>query len=332
VQTSALDLTGDYLGQTKTKVTKQLDEVNGGVLFIDEAYELGQGPYGEAMTTLLEAMTSLKYKGLVIIIAGYKQQIHQMLNQNPGLKSRFNNFYSFEDWAPEDCVEYFASKLSEGDYIMDISGRKSLLDGFSILRSCPGWANAHDVQEVWKSVLKQRAIRVAANPEKVRTIMKSDIKISLKEMIKHRKVRISPEKVWNGPSAQIADQTATREVPSLIQETQTIETVAEPEPEPEPQETTDSKRDAGVSDAVWEELEVAKREYHERMSQERTEEEARIEAEKQAKIQEQIRHICPCPVGFSWFKVGDGWRCEGGSHYVSNEQLNSQFTVLEPKL
>jgi len=69
-----------------------------------------------------------------------------------------------------------------------------------ILRSCPGWANAHDVQEVWKSVLKQRAIRVEANPEKERTIMISDIEISLKEMIGRRKVYISPEKAWNGPS------------------------------------------------------------------------------------------------------------------------------------
>jgi len=63
---------------------------------------------------------------------------------------------------------------------------------------------------------------------------------------------------------QIADQTATQEAPSLKQETQTIKIAAEPEP----QETTDSERDAGVSDAVWEELEVAKREYHERMSRE----------------------------------------------------------------
>ena len=53
-ETSGLDLTGQYLGQTKEKVKSILGEAKGGILFIDEAYELGKGMYGvEAMTTLL---------------------------------------------------------------------------------------------------------------------------------------------------------------------------------------------------------------------------------------------------------------------------------------
>lgn len=64
VETSGLDLTGEYVGQTKEKVTDKMGQAKGGVLFIDEAYELGKGPFGnEAMTTLLAGMTDPNYKG-----------------------------------------------------------------------------------------------------------------------------------------------------------------------------------------------------------------------------------------------------------------------------
>jgi len=132
--------------------------------------------------------------------------------------------------------------------------------------------------------------------------MISDIEISLKEMIGRRKVYISPEKAWNGPSLKSLIKQQLKKLQAWNRRLKQIAA------EPEPQETTDSERDAGVSDAVWEELEVAKREYHERMSREWTEEEAWIEAEKQAKIQEQIRQICPCPAGYLWFKLGCGWK------------------------
>ncbi|KAI8896071.1 hypothetical protein BC833DRAFT_599019, partial [Globomyces pollinis-pini] len=90
IETSGLALTGEFVGQTKKKVTETLGQAKGSVLFIDEAYELGKGIYGEeAMTTLLAAMTDPEYKGMVIIIAGYPHDIDTMLNRNVGLKSRF---------------------------------------------------------------------------------------------------------------------------------------------------------------------------------------------------------------------------------------------------
>ena len=80
---------GEYVGQTKKKVQEKLDAAKGGVLFIDEAYELGKGIYGEeALTTVLAAMTDPEYK-LVIIIAGYPEDMENMLARNVGLKSRY---------------------------------------------------------------------------------------------------------------------------------------------------------------------------------------------------------------------------------------------------
>jgi hypothetical protein len=52
----------------------------------------------------------------------------------------------------------------------------------------------------------------------------------------------------------------------------------------------------------------------------------RAEEEKRRRIQEKLRQISPCPAGFNWFQCGGGWRCGGGSHFVSNAELERQFT------
>eukprot|EP00966_Prymnesium_polylepis_P054937 1269898-Prymnesium_polylepis.1 len=89
----------------------------------DEAYELGKGPYGsEACSTIVAAMTDPKYEALVIIMAGYQADISSMLDTNPGLKSRFQHFLEFPDWAPEDCADLFAAKACATNYAFDVKG------------------------------------------------------------------------------------------------------------------------------------------------------------------------------------------------------------------
>jgi hypothetical protein len=74
---------GEYLGQTKTKVREKLGQAKGSILFIDEAYELGKGMFGnEAMTTILEAMTSDEYKGTCLL-----------------LRKKCINFILIKDWS-----------------------------------------------------------------------------------------------------------------------------------------------------------------------------------------------------------------------------------------
>lgn len=63
VETSALDLTGEFVGQSKSKMQEKMDEARGGVLFIDEAYELGVGSYGsDVMTKLVQLLTDQRYE------------------------------------------------------------------------------------------------------------------------------------------------------------------------------------------------------------------------------------------------------------------------------
>jgi len=74
-ETSGLKVQGQYVGQTPKVVEQSLDKAKGGLLFIDEAYTLGQGQFGsEACDTLVAAMTDPQYAGLVVVIAGYPKR------------------------------------------------------------------------------------------------------------------------------------------------------------------------------------------------------------------------------------------------------------------
>jgi len=188
-ETSALKLTGEYVGQTKKKVEEQLKDAKGGVLFIDEAYELGKGSFGEeACTSLVAAMTDPEFVGTVIIIAGYKQQIDAMLNTNAGLKSRFTEFFDFPDWRKEDCLHWFKQRAETASFIMDDTAFAVLDSGFDELISLPGWGNARDVDKLWKAALKERASRVVASEHKEleRTLQEVDLRVAMNAIVVSR--------------------------------------------------------------------------------------------------------------------------------------------------
>lgn len=100
------DLVGEYIGESEKTTSKILEEAKGGVLFIDEAYALAgeKNDFGKVVIeTLMVAME--KYRDdIVIIVAGYKDEMEQFLNMNPGLKSRFNFFIEFDDYNDEELV------------------------------------------------------------------------------------------------------------------------------------------------------------------------------------------------------------------------------------
>ncbi|OWZ08827.1 hypothetical protein PHMEG_00018571, partial [Phytophthora megakarya] len=175
VETSGLDLTAEYVGQTKQKVTEKLGEAKGGLLFIDEAYELGKGTYGEeAMTTLVAAMTDPSYVGMVIIIAGYPKDMDQMLDRNVGLKSRFTRFIDFVDWEAQDAVVFLSEKAEAENFEVESDAVVSLQKTFVELKKLSNFGNGRDAMRVWKNLLECRSQRVVNEPEQERTITESD--------------------------------------------------------------------------------------------------------------------------------------------------------------
>jgi hypothetical protein len=91
IECSASDLVGQYVGQTGPKTQKQLEKALGKVLFVDEAYRLGEGNFAtEAVNELVDLVTKPKFLGkIVIILAGYDNDMNKLMAVNPGLSSRF---------------------------------------------------------------------------------------------------------------------------------------------------------------------------------------------------------------------------------------------------
>ncbi|GKY97164.1 hypothetical protein MPSEU_000674800 [Mayamaea pseudoterrestris] len=192
VETSAKNLTADFVGHTKTKVNDALKEAKGGILFIDEAYGLGEGQYGiEACDTLVAAMTSKDFSDVIIVIAGYSTEINRMLDTNVGLKSRFTNFFEFEDWKPDDCVHYFTSLASKEGFVLQETVAAVMHEGCSRICQLDGWGNGRDVVQIWKETKSNRSERVHSVPVIEKSIAESDVKSALESMVMARIGKIS---------------------------------------------------------------------------------------------------------------------------------------------
>lgn len=100
-------LIGEYIGQTAPKVKKAIEEAKGGILFIDEAYSLAREAddskdFGkEAIEVLIKEMSDGSHD-IAIMVAGYPHEMEVFLKSNPGLKSRFSNYFHFEDYLPDE--------------------------------------------------------------------------------------------------------------------------------------------------------------------------------------------------------------------------------------
>jgi len=113
------DLVGEYVGHTAQKAREQIRKSLGGVLFIDEAYSLARGgpkDFGkEAIDVLVKAMEDHR-KELILILAGYKNEMDIFLNSNPGLRSRFPIHLEFTDYTVEELLEISKMMLEERQY------------------------------------------------------------------------------------------------------------------------------------------------------------------------------------------------------------------------
>jgi len=109
-------LVGGYLGETALKTKADIDKAKGGILFIDEAYSLvpttdDRDMFGkEAVDTILKYMEDYR-EDLIVILAGYEEEMNRLLDSNPGLRWRISRKIYFPDYEPEELCAIFASLM-----------------------------------------------------------------------------------------------------------------------------------------------------------------------------------------------------------------------------
>ena len=169
VEVERADLVGEYIGHTAQKTREQIKRAQGGILFIDEAYTLAQGgsrDFGrESIATLVKAMEDHRDE-LVVILAGYRDEMEFFLKANPGLYSRFPIQVEFPDYSSEELFEIALNMFAERDYLVSSRARwklKHLLSQFHSSGRVVG-GNARFVRNLVEKSIRWQALRLAARP------------------------------------------------------------------------------------------------------------------------------------------------------------------------
>jgi stage V sporulation protein K len=167
VETDRAGLVAGYIGQTAAKVHQIVDSALDGVLFIDEAYALipedGGKDFGhEAVATLLTRMVN-DGERLVVIVAGYQDDMSRFLDSNPGLKSRFNQYFSFEDYQPQELLKIFEGICKQHHFNLDSAAKELLLNKFCELYAArtKSFGNGRLVKNIFQKVIQGQANRLA---------------------------------------------------------------------------------------------------------------------------------------------------------------------------
>ena len=183
IEVSAKDLIGQYVGQTAPKTNKVIDEALDGVLFIDEAYTLvgRQNDYGaEAIATLLKRMEDDRDR-LVVILAGYTNEIKEFIDSNPGLQSRFNRYIQFDDYSAEELTEIFKRNLRKSRYKIKRDAFEKLQNVIesAVASRDKNFGNARYVRNLFEKVVQNQANRLA----KMESIDNDELSIITREDI-----------------------------------------------------------------------------------------------------------------------------------------------------
>jgi SpoVK/Ycf46/Vps4 family AAA+-type ATPase len=170
VETDRAGLVAEYVGQTAVKTNKIIDSALDGVLFIDEAYSLAEGgssDYGsEAIATLLKRMEDDRDR-LIVIVAGYTENMKHFINSNPGLQSRFTRYIEFPDYSAEELMQIFEMHMRKYDYHFGEGAKEQLrhiLD-MAIIHKDENFGNGRFVRNVFESILQRQADRLASMGE-----------------------------------------------------------------------------------------------------------------------------------------------------------------------
>jgi SpoVK/Ycf46/Vps4 family AAA+-type ATPase len=168
VETDRAGLVAGYVGQTAINVDNVMQKALDGVLFIDEAYalipdDIGGRDFGqEAVNTILKRMEDYRDR-LVVIVAGYTEEMDRFILSNPGLKSRFSRYFYFDHYRPEELILIFDSFCKNAEFRVPEEARARALSLFTSLyeKRDRTFGNGRAVRNIFERIVERQANRIA---------------------------------------------------------------------------------------------------------------------------------------------------------------------------
>lgn len=195
VEVGKTDLVGQVVGETTKKTRKVIESAYGGVLFIDEAYQLiAEGnPYGkEALDELLTQMENHRDE-FICIIAGYEKKIQSLLDYNEGFRSRFKNFIRFEDYTAEELMDIFKYNMKKEQLILEPEAEEAAKKLIESKCRIPDFGNARGVRNICDMIKMNMMNRIVLIPDKDDSIRNTIVKDDVTKMMGGEKIQDTSE-------------------------------------------------------------------------------------------------------------------------------------------
>lgn len=196
VEVHGRDLIAKYVGWTAQTTKDKVKQAENGVLFIDEAYSLQPRNHAgfeeEAIATLIKEMED-KRDNLCVIMAGYTDEMEELLKTNPGFNSRIQFKIDFPDYTEEELYEIFKQLAKKEKYKISPNIKRTLLEYFKMVKRKENFGNAREVRNLFEKIKFEQASRVCKNnEEKMDIIKKADIEhvVCKIEKPKQEKIKI----------------------------------------------------------------------------------------------------------------------------------------------
>ena len=167
VEADRSKLVAGYSGQTAIKTNQLIDSAMGGVLFIDEAYTLksndGDSFGAEAIDTLLKRLEDDRGR-FICIVAGYTDQMHDFIDSNPGLKSRFTQTIHFDDYSPDELTQIFLNLAAAKNFTISDETKGAIHRQFEqlYLRRDKNFGNAREARRIFDEAVEKQSQRLVA--------------------------------------------------------------------------------------------------------------------------------------------------------------------------
>ncbi|MBC8111324.1 MAG: AAA family ATPase, partial [Verrucomicrobia bacterium] len=177
------ELVGKYIGQTAPKVKEAIDKARGGILFIDEAYALmrsenDEQDFGREVIEVLIKEMSDGPGDIAILVAGYPQPMNIFLDSNPGLRSRFNLFFQFPDYLPQELLQILDYKMEQKKVLFSEDARaflyEKIIDAFR--NRDKSFGNARLINSWVEEAKMNMGLRLVKNTVDLKTLTAEQMK------------------------------------------------------------------------------------------------------------------------------------------------------------